>query len=101
MTTTIGILVFVFMCLVVAVSLSITHIQVKKVYKAEQVISQLVTRLQEISDYIFEASATLDGNPQLKRAFEEDDEVGSFFKQLESIKEVLQSMSINEQDQEG
>lgn len=41
-----------------------------------------------IKNYIREATEKMN-NPQLKQAFESDDEVGFFFKELQGIQETL------------
>lgn len=88
------IILFVGICTAVLVLSYISFVQVRRADKAETIATQLVDRLQEISNYIYDADESLNQNPQVRAAFESDDEVGDFFQQLENIKDVLKSLSI-------
>lgn len=84
----ISLYIFVPICAVALVLLYISFVQYKRAEKALQAANVLIYNMGQIRDYITEASATL-ANPQLRAAFEADDEVGTFFKQITSIQEVL------------
>lgn len=68
--------------------LYISFVQYRRAEKALEAANVLLFNMEQINEYIQEASTTL-ANPQLRAAFEADDEVGVFFKQIESIQEVL------------
>lgn len=89
------------LALLLVFTVVLLFIQFRRADKATSMAIQLVWRLQEIADYVEEASAVLDQTPQIKVAFEADDEVGAFFTQLENIKNVLRSLAIDEQDKEA
>ncbi len=75
-------------CIGVLVLLYISFVQYRRAEKALEAANVLLFNMEQINEYIREASTTL-ANPQLRAAFEADDEVGVFFKQIESIQEVL------------
>lgn len=75
-------------CIGVLALLYISFVQYRRAEKALEAANILLYNMEQIKDYIQEASVTL-ANPQLRAAFEADDEVGVFFKQIESIQEVL------------
>lgn len=80
--------IFVPICAVVLLLLYISFVQYKRAEKAIEAANILASNMNQIQDYIQEASATL-ADPQLRAAFEADDEVGTFFKQILSIQGVL------------
>lgn len=75
-------------CIGVLALLYISFVQYRRAEKALEAANVLLFNMEQINEYIKEASTTL-ANPQLRAAFEADDEVGVFFKQIESIQEVL------------
>lgn len=75
-------------CIGVLALLYISFVQYRRAEKALEAANVLLFNMEQINEYIQEASTTL-ANPQLRAAFEADDEVGVFFKQIESIQEVL------------
>jgi len=81
-------IVFCVICTAVLVLLYISYIQYRRAEKALEAANILMSNMEQVQNYIQEASETL-ANPQLKAAFEADDEVGTFFKQIISIQEVL------------
>ncbi len=87
---TLPIWIFTGICIVVAVLLYISFVQYRRAEKALNVSSVLASNMSTIYNYIQEASERM-GNPQLKQAFEADDEVGFFFKELQDIQGVLDS----------
>lgn len=84
----INFIVFLAICAVGLILLYISCVQYKRAEKSLEAARILMTNMEQIQDYIKEASATL-ANPQLRTAFESDDEVGTFFKQITNIQEVL------------
>ena len=66
----------------------IAWIQWSKVGKLEDIANTLARKLDDIGDTIKDAKQRLD-NPRLKEAFSNDDEVGTFFKEIESIQNEL------------
>lgn len=72
----------------VAVLLYISFVQYKRADNAIQAASNLLDNMNIVYDYIREATEQM-GNSQLKQAFEADDEVGFFFKELQNIQETL------------
>lgn len=84
----INLILFIVICAAVPVLLYISRIQYKRAENALEVADILMSNMEQIQNYIQEASATL-ANPQLRAAFEADDEVGTFFKQISNIQEVL------------
>lgn len=77
-------------CVAVAVLLYISFIQYRRAEKTSSTASVLMSNMFTIYNYIQEASEQM-GNPQLKQAFEADDEVGFFFKELQDIQGTLDS----------
>ena len=84
----VNLILFIAICTVVPILLYISCIQYKRAEKALETANILAFNMEQIKEYIREASETL-ANPQLRAAFEADDEVGTFFKQISSIQEVL------------
>lgn len=60
----------------------------------------LSTNMKQIATYIKETSATL-ADPQLQAAFESDDEVGTFFKQIVDIQSILDQFVEEENEETG
>lgn len=87
---TLPIWIFTGICIVVAVLLYISFVQYRRAEKTSNVVNVLASNMSTIYNYIQEASERM-GNPQLKQAFEADDEVGFFFKELQNIQGVLDS----------
>lgn len=84
----ISLVLFIVICIAIPILLYISCVQYKRAEKALRTADILMTNMESIQFYIQDASATL-ANPQLRAAFEADDEVGVFFKQLTEIQEVL------------
>lgn len=84
----VNLILFLVICAAVPILLYISHVQYKRAEKALEAANILASNMEQIQNYIQEASATL-ADPQLRAAFEADDEVGVFFKQILSIQEVL------------
>ena len=79
---------FIVLCTVALILLYVSYTQYRRAEKALDVANVLLANMEHIQDYIKEASSTL-ADPKLKEAFEADDEVGTFFKQIIAIQEVL------------
>lgn len=79
---------FIVLCTVALILLYVSYTQYRRAEKALDVANVLLANMEHIQDYIKEASSTL-ADPKLKAAFEADDEVGTFFKQIIAIQEVL------------
>lgn len=84
----VNLILFIVICTAVPILLYISYVQYKRADNALEAANILMTNMEQIQNYIREASETL-ANPQLKAAFEADDEVGTFFKQIVSIQEIL------------
>lgn len=82
---------FVVVCIVAALLLYISIVQYKRAEKALQFADTLMQNMETIQEYIKEATDKME-NPRLKQAFEADDEVGFFFKELQNIQETLTSI---------
>ena len=80
--------VFVSICMVVGMLLYISIVQYRRAENALKIADNLLQNMNIIQDFIKEATDKMD-NPRLKQAFESDDEIGFFFKQLEEIQETL------------
>lgn len=89
--------ILISLCAVVLVLLYISFIQYRRAEEATRVADVLLTNMETIKNYVTEASATL-ANPQLRTAFESDDEVGTFFKQISEIQEVLDQFVVGEDE---
>lgn len=87
---------FVILCTVIVLLLYISFIQYQRADKTSQIANVLLSNMKTIYDFITEATEKM-GNPQLKQAFEADDEVGFFFKELESIQETLSTFVPHEE----
>lgn len=59
--------------------------------KLESMVETLLRNFQTIATVVAHSKEVLD-NPKLKTAFSSDDEVGTFFKQLEEIQEILNEL---------
>ena len=79
---------FIAVCIVALILLYVSYTQYRRAEKALDVANVLLANMEHIQDYIKEASSTL-ADPKLKAAVEADDEVGTFFKQIIAIQEVL------------
>ena len=79
---------FIVLCTVALILLYVSYTQYRRAEKALDVANVLLANMEHIQDYIKEASSTL-ADPTLQAAFEADDEVGTFFKQIIAIQEVL------------
>lgn len=84
----VNLILFIVICTAVPVLLYISYIQYHRAENAINAANLLGSNMEEIYNYIREASASL-ADPRLRTAFESDDEVGVFFKQLMGIQEVL------------
>ena len=80
--------VIVLVCIVVAILLYISFVQYQRAEKSLQVANMLASNMSTIYSFIQQATEKME-NPRLKQAFEADDEVGFFFKQLEDIQSTL------------
>jgi hypothetical protein len=85
---TINVALFIGICTVTALLLYISIIQYRRAEKALQFGETLLDNMGVIKKYIREATEKMN-NPQLKQAFESDDEIGFFFQELQSIQETL------------
>ena len=85
---TINIALFIGICTVAALLLYISIIQYRRAEKALQFGETLLTNMGIIQNYIKEATAKINDS-QLKQAFESDDDIGFFFKELQGIQETL------------
>lgn len=83
--------VFIVMCAAILILLYISFVQYRRADKATNIADVLMANMNSIHDFIRESSQSL-GNPQLRQAFESDDEVGSFFKELQNIQETLEQI---------
>lgn len=83
--------VFILICAVILLLLYISFIQYRRAEKATNIADILMSNMSSIYDYIRESSQSLE-NPQLRQAFESDDEVGTFFKDLQNIQETLEQI---------
>lgn len=72
--------------------------QLVKVSKLENICNGLVDSLETIQSVIVEANNVLDQSPNLKIAFENDDETGVYFSELKKIQEQLNQFLVNEQE---
>lgn len=73
--------------------------QLVKLSKVVEICDNLVSALETIQNVISEANKTLDQSPNLKVAFENDDETGVYFSELKNIQEQLnQFLGENEQE---
>ena len=79
---------FIVLCTVALILLYVSYTQYRRAEKALDVANVLLANMEHIQDYIKEASSTL-ADPKLQAALEADDEVGTFFKQIIAIQEVL------------
>lgn len=86
-------------CAVVLLLLYISFIQYKRADKAENAANILADNMVQIQRIISESSALLSSSP-LKAAFEADDEVGDFFRNLQSIQEILNQFTVEEAHEE-
>ena len=84
----VNLILFIAICTAVPILLYISCVQYKRAEKALEAANILASNMEQINSYIKETSETL-ADPQLRAAFEADDEVGTFFKQLTAIQEVL------------
>lgn len=66
--------------------------QIKRVHNLEDIINILLTNQETISNFITEASEKINAS-SLKDAFQQDDETGVFFKELQDIQEVLDDIN--------
>lgn len=87
---------FILICTVTALLLYISIVQYRRAEKALRVADTLLTNMSTIQEVIKEGTEKMN-NPQLKQAFEADDEVGFFFKQLEEIQGTLSTFLPNEE----
>ena len=85
---TINVALFIGICTVTALLLYISIIQYRRAEKALQFGETLLDNMNVIKKYIREATEKMN-DPQLKQAFESDDEIGFFFKELQGIQETL------------
>ncbi len=88
--------VIVLGCIVVGTLLYISFIQYQRAEKSLQAASILANNMSTVYTYIEQATEKME-NPKLKQAFEADDEVGFFFKQLEDIQNTLASFVPHEE----
>lgn len=68
--------------------LYISFVQYRRAERALEAANILAANMSTISDFIKDADEKM-ANPKLKQAFEADDEVGFFFKQIEGIQNTL------------
>lgn len=65
-------------------------VQYRRAEKATRFADILLQNMEIIHAFISEATTKM-SDPKLKQAFESDDEIGFFFKELEDIQGVLES----------
>ena len=87
--------IFVVMCIAVLLLLYISFVQYRRADRSSEIIGTLMSNMQTIHDFISEASNRL-GDSNLRAAFESDDEVGFFFKELQDIQNTLSTFVENE-----
>lgn len=92
--------IFVVMCAAVAVLLYISFVQYRRAEKSLHIINTLLQNMRNIYDYVRESSETLN-NPTLRGAFESDDEVGTFFKEILNIQQTLEQFLPENSEQES
>lgn len=88
--------IFVVMCIAVLLLLYISFVQYRRADRSSEVIDTLINNMQTIHDFISEASERL-GDSNLRAAFESDDEVGFFFKEIQEIQNTLSTFVENEE----
>lgn len=93
----INLILFIGICTVTALLLYISIIQYRRAENALKFADTLMQNMGHIQHYISEATEKMN-NPHLKQAFEADDEVGFFFKQLEEIQGVLSTFLPNNEE---
>jgi len=94
---TLNLLQTIVICAVVLLLLYISFIQYRRADKATEAADILASNLNTISEYIREATEKMN-NPRLKQAFESDDEVGFFFKELQNIQETLTNFTSQDEE---
>lgn len=72
--------------------------QLIKVSRMEKICDNLVSALETIQEVISEANRVLDQSPNLKIAFENDDETGIYFSELQKIQKQLNQFLQDEQE---
>lgn len=87
--------IFSVMCIAVVLLLYISFVQYRRADRSSEIIGTLMSNMQTIHDFISEASNRL-GDSNLRAAFESDDEVGFFFKELQDIQNTLSTFVENE-----
>ena len=86
----------IFFALATGVEAYIIVTQFKREDKLITIANSAVADLEEIGRLIQDSEELIE-NPKLKEAFAHDDEVGGYFKNLESMQEILKSYLDNEQ----
>lgn len=86
----------IFFAVLAGVELYIIIMQEGREDKLTTIANSAVADLEEIGRLIQDSEELIE-NPKLKEAFAHDDEVGGYFKNLESMQEILKSYLDNEQ----
>lgn len=93
---TLWITLTIFFVVLAGVELYIIIMQEGREDKLTTIANSAVANLEEIGRLIQDSEKLIE-NPKLKEAFAHDDEVGGYFKNLESMQEILKSYLDNEQ----
>lgn len=64
--------------------------QIKRVNRLETIANTAVASMEEVDRRIRESEKLLN-NPRLQEAFEHDDEVGGFFRNIEAMQKIISS----------
>lgn len=86
----------VFFLLTTGVETYIIFTQFKREDKLTDIANLAVADLEKIAKLIEDSEELLE-NPRLKEAFAHDDEVGAYFKNLETMQDILKNYIDNEQ----
>lgn len=87
------ILILILISVFLLFSLVILYFRVKRVNKLEELLEKTLAVFDEISDKIEQSKAVLD-NDRIRIAFENDDEIGTVFKNLRSIQNELSKFTL-------
>ena len=90
------IILLVFFILIIGTETYIIAIQLKREDKLVNIANSAVADLEEIGRLIQDSEELIE-NPKLKEAFAHDDEVGGYFKNLESMQKILKNYLDNGQ----
>jgi len=77
----------------------IATVQYSKANKLQSIADTLAANMNSISKVIEDADEMME-SVTLRKAFENDDEVGTFFKQLKDIQDVLSQFKLQDEKKE-